>query len=135
MGSPENLLQLAVEHYGEMLALYAEIAEVLQQGEEGKLGACAAHLATLQTQIERTERELFQNHGQVGPEVESHPLFQERRYLLEQLSIRNRSLLSEAGAKLSVVAAELGHIRGGRTAMAGYRGVEQGRGRILSRSF
>lgn len=128
----EHLLHESVDRYRALLNLQLEVNGELAKARPDEIEELAEHLESLQRQAEKVDCTLLPLMQQVGAEIATHPLFQERKVLLEECARQIGLLLPAAEAGKAMAAAELQQIREGRTAMAGYEVGGRERGNTLN---
>lgn len=128
----EHLLRESTERYRALLLLQVEVNDALKRARPDEVEDFAEHLDSLQRQAEMVDHNLLPLLEKAGAGVATHPLFQQRKVLLEECAQQIGLLLSSAEAGKAVAAAELLQVREGRTAMAGYESGDSDRGKMLS---
>lgn len=128
-------LQMAIQHYQELLVVLTTLTEPGCIDEGRDLAGVSARLVACQVKAQKADRELMQVFDQSAGAVSLMPTLREYRELLVQVAERNQLLLDRARTYRALVSAELAEIRGGKAAVAGYRLSPESRGGRLSESY
>lgn len=117
---PEEMLQKSVEQYQRLLDHARQLEQLLSKNNPTQVQQHAERLNELQLAATEHDKQLL---AQIEPDLQrwqSHPLFQERQQLLEQIINLNNLILPRIRGMMSVTAAELAQLKSGRTAFSGY---------------
>jgi len=116
----DALLQKSIEQYRRIIDHAQQLDQLLSTGNAQLLRDYTAKLQALQEEAGLNDRQLLDELGSTDKRWQSHPLFAERMQLLKQIVEMNNLLLPRIHGMMSVTAAELAQIKGGRVAVAGY---------------
>lgn len=116
----EEFLQRSVEQYRRLFAHAKQLEQLLSKNNPEQVQQHAARLNELQAEAAEHDKQLLAQIEQDTQRWQSHPLFQERQQLLEQIVNLNNLILPRIRGMMSVTAAELGQLKNGRTAFSGY---------------
>ncbi len=115
-----DLLNKSIARYRAVLEHAEQLEALLSKGDPQQLKAYTIRLGELQHEAGLNDHELHAEVAQDFVNWQAHPLFQQRMQLLEQIVEMNDLLLPRIRGMMSVTAAELGQLRGGKAAVAGY---------------
>lgn len=113
-------LQKSIAQYRQIVAHVQQLEQLLANGDPESLTEYTAELQSLQAEAGLHDHELLAEIAQDSLRWQAHPLFQQRVQLLEQIVEMNDLLLPRIRGMMAVTGAELGQLKGGRTAFAGY---------------
>lgn len=116
----DNSLQKSIEHYRRIIEHAQQLESLLTQGDARQLQNYTEQLHALQAEAGLHDREFLQEMSRNVEHWQAHPLFQQRRQLIEQILEMNNLLLPRIRGMMSVTAAELVQLKEGRVAVSGY---------------
>ncbi len=130
-----DLLDTAITRYRTVLGALAALDLAGNLGAGAGLPALAADLTAQLAAARESDRALRAALDRTGSSSLHHlPLLREYQDLLQQVAERNQLLLDRARTHLALVASDLAELKGGRTALSGYRVSSEQRGGKLSES-
>ena len=113
-------LQKSIDQYRLIIEHAQQLKQLLSKGEPERLHQYITRLNELQAAAEFNDRDLLEELTRDPDRWHAHPLFLQRRRLLEQVVEMNSGQLLVAQGMTSVIAAELTELKGGRQAVSGY---------------
>ena len=135
-GKLHDMLQHSIERYAAMHALLKKLAAVIS-GDKVEVKRLAQELAELRLDIEQEDEallHLLKEVQQRAPEKLQHnPLMQQRMDIMREVKHMNDLLLPEISGIMTLISHEIRELRGGRSAISGYR--PQGRAKSSKRHF
>ena len=131
-----DMLQHSIERYAAMLGLLKKLAAAIS-GDKAEVKRLALDLAELRLNIEQEDEALLHMLKEVqqrDPEkLQHHPLMQQRVDIMREVKHMNDLLLPEISGIMTLISHEIRELRGGRSAISGYR--PQGRAKNSKRHF
>lgn len=119
----ESRLRKSIEQYRRVVEHAEQLEGLLSGGEPEELKSYTARLNELQAEAGLHDQQLLAEMARDIDAWKASPLFTERMQLLKQIMEMNDLLLPRVRGMMSVTAAELAQLKGGRAAVAGYRPV------------
>ena len=116
----EQCLRTSIEQYQVIIAHARHLESLLQKADPEALQHYTERLQQLQDEAGINDERVFEYYSADSEYWKQHPLFIERKELLEQIVELNQLLLPKIRGIMAVVASELAQIKSGRTAVAGY---------------
>lgn len=137
MNDLNALLSTSIQHYEDILALFATINHDKGSYDPATLHAKSMELLALQKEIANGDETLVAAMNNISPDAPDQPvdysLIEKRKELMRQIYIHNRSLLSTIQNIQSLLTHEIKEMQDGRTALNGYRRTSSTRhGSILN---
>lgn len=124
----EEILEKSVVQYQRIIDHVQKLNAMLRQVEPDELQAYTEELQQLQDEASVNDQVLIEQFAGNVDVLSEHPLFDERKQLLEEIVAMNRLLLPKIRGIMAVVANELSQIKSGRQAVIGYhRPLHSGR--------
>ncbi len=116
----EVILKQSIEQYRVIIAHARHLESLLQKADPESLQHYTERLQQLQDEASENDERVFKLYADNSEYWKQHPLFIERKELLEQIVQLNHLLLPRIRGIMAVIASELAQIKSGRTAVAGY---------------
>lgn len=116
----EKLLALSLEQYCELLQHAENLSNMLDNCDYSQVAEYTGRLEQLQAAA-RQQDELLLPLLKADLQIwEEHTLYQQRLHSIRSILEINELLVPKIRGTMAVTSAELGKLRGGRTALAGY---------------
>lgn len=116
----EQCLRTSIEQYRVIIAHAHHLERLLKDADPVALQTYTERLQQLQDDASVNDERVFELYSEDSEYWKQHPLFIERKELLEQIVELNHLLLPRIRGIMAVIASELAQIKSGRTAVAGY---------------
>jgi len=134
-----TLFTESIRRHEDILAMFETINHARAGCNPTTLHAGCTELLHLQEQVALADSELSDTMEKISPDSTAHPvdfvLVEQRKEIMRQIYIHNRSLLASIQNIQSLLAHEIKEMQGGRTAMNGYRqAIASRQGSILNES-
>ena len=114
------ILEKSLDRYRQILEHVRQLESLLGKGDPEQLRLYTIRLQQLQQEAGLHDQDLLTEMSHDSARWQTHPLFQERVQLLEQIVEMNDLLLPRIRGMMSVTAAELAQLKDGRAAVSGY---------------
>ena len=116
----EKMLADSTEQYRELLQHAEQLRDLLAACQFEQLGDHAARLQEMQEAATRHDEHLLPLIEKDVEYWQTHDLFRTRQGFIEAILDLNKLLLPKIHGMMAIASAELGQLRGGRVALAGY---------------
>lgn len=122
------------------LVQYQGIADLLRSlsnlsnVSDDAMKSLAYDLGAKQEQAQQHDAELIELLREVAPSISAHPLYLQRRALIEEVLKLNHLLLPKINGMMALVSHELTGLKNGRTVLGGYKQTTHKQGRLVKSS-
>jgi hypothetical protein len=108
-----------------------EIARELGKAQPQHIEACSGRLNKMQQEACWTDEALSELFRKGGVDLGATSFLQERQELMRRVLEQNRLISDKVHGTMSVVSNEISQVKKGMTAMSGYKGQPETKGKIL----
>jgi hypothetical protein len=135
MHDTETLITRSIDTYQAILHEIKKISNRLEKDRPESITEGCSRLIELQELARKTDESLMGELDSPRTQDEMMPILKKRQQLIEEIVKQNELLFSKITGKIELINEELMHVRGGITAMAGYRSTSEKTGKIVNRAF
>lgn len=129
----EPVIRDSINHYTRILALLQNMDGNVGTASQDELLEMSASLGKLQESATQLDQAMLDQLQKVPAKSENiASLLEKREKIVKEVLLLNESITSKAMGIKSLLAHQLGTLRGGLSAMKGYRQQEHGQGRIVN---
>lgn len=129
----EKSLLLSIEQYQVVLQRLQLISQSLTVNES-TLQDLVQKMSSQQMQAQQHDAELLEMIREAAPSISDHPLYLQRKALIEEVIELNHLLLPKINGMMALVSHELTGLKKGRTVLGGYKQTTHKQGRLVKSS-
>jgi hypothetical protein len=131
----ETLITRSIDTYQAILHEIKKMSTCLEKDRADSITEGCSRLIELQELARKTDEGLMGELDNRHMQDEIMTILKKRQQLIEEIVKQNELLFSKITGKIELINEELMHVRGGITAMAGYRSASGKTGKIVNRAF
>lgn len=129
----EKSLLLSIDHYRVVLKSLEKISKSLTASDI-VLTEHVHDMASCQQRAQEHDGLLLTLLTESGPEISVHPLYLQRKALLEEVIELNHLLLPKINGMMALISHELTGLKNGRVVLGGYKQTTHKHGRLVKSS-
>jgi len=129
----EAHLCYSLEQYREIICLMQSLSNV-SKISDNEMQAIAVNLGVKQEQAQQHDADLIKLLRDVAQSISDHPLYLQRKALLEEVLELNHLLLPKINGMMALISHELNGLKNGRAVLGGYKQTTHKQGRLVKSS-